>query len=154
MRLSRQVGNYIEGLVVGQGRHAGQPLRLLGWQKRFLAGAFGNEGDAALSMARGNGKTTFTAAIACSAVDVGGPLVEPMGECLLVASSFDQGLIAFRHHLPLSQANPGALRAAVPGAGFGKPSHNSGQENRRAAAGAGFRSAPVAWLRAQAVAAG
>ena len=99
MRLSRQVGAYIEGLEVGQGRHAGKPLRLLGWQRRFLAGAFGNEGDAALSMARGNGKTTFTAAIACSAVDVGGPLVEPMGECLLVASSFDQGLIAFRHIL-------------------------------------------------------
>ena len=79
MRLSRQVGAYIEGLEVGQGRHAGKPLRLLGWQRRFLAGAFGNEGDAALSMARGNGKTTFTAAIACSAVDVGGPLVEQTG---------------------------------------------------------------------------
>ena len=96
MRLSRQVGNYIEGLVVGQGRHAGKPFKLLGWQKRFLAGAFGNEGDAALSMARGNGKTTFTAAIACATVDVDAPLVAPMAECLLVASSFDQGLIAFR----------------------------------------------------------
>ena len=96
MRLSRQVGNYIEGLKVGQGRHAGKPFKLLGWQKRFLAGAFGNEGDAALSMARGNGKTTFTAAIACATVDVDAPLVAPMAECLLVASSFDQGLIAFR----------------------------------------------------------
>ena len=99
MRLSAQVGRYIGGLVVGQGRHAGQPLRLLGWQRRFLAGAFGQDGDAALSMGRGNGKTTFTAAIACAAVDVGGPLVEPMAETLLVASSFDQGLIAFRHIL-------------------------------------------------------
>ncbi len=99
MRLSAQVGRYIGGLVVGQGRHAGQALRLLGWQRRFLAGAFGQDGDAALSMGRGNGKTTFTAAIACAAVDVGGPLVEPMAETLLVASSFDQGLIAFRHIL-------------------------------------------------------
>ena len=99
MRLSVQVGKYIEGLEVGQGRHAGEGVRLLGWERRFLAGAFGQDGDAALSMGRGNGKTTFTAAIACAAVDVDGPLVEPMGECLLVASSFDQGMIAFRHML-------------------------------------------------------
>ena len=99
MRLSVQIGHYIEGLEVGQGRHAGERVRLLGWQRRFLAGAFRQPGDAALSMGRGNGKTTFTAAIACAAVDVDGPLVEPMGECLLIASSFDQGLVAFRHML-------------------------------------------------------
>ena len=99
MQQSAKIGRYIGGLVIGQGRHAGQPLRLLGWQKWFLAGAFGQDGDAGLSMARGNGKTTFTAAIACAAVDVGSPLVEPMAETLLVASSFDQGLIAFRHIL-------------------------------------------------------
>ena len=99
MRLSRQVGRYIEGLEVGQGRHAGERFKLLGWQRRFLAGAFGQPGDAALSMGRGNGKTTFAAAICCAAVDDSGPLVEPMAETLLVASSFDQGLIAFRHML-------------------------------------------------------
>ena len=99
MSLAAEVGAYIQGLVIGQGRHAGQPMHLLGWQRRFLSGAFGQDGDAALSMGRGNGKTTFTAAIACAAVDVDGPLVEPMAETLLVASSFDQGLIAFRHIL-------------------------------------------------------
>ena len=99
VRLSRKVGRYIEGLRVGQGRHAGELMRLLGWQRRFLQGAFSRPGDAALSMARGNGKTCFCAAIACAAVDVGGPLVEPMAECLVIASSFDQGLIAFRHIL-------------------------------------------------------
>ena len=51
------------------------------------------------AMGRGNGKTTFVAGIACAAVDVDGPLVEPMAECLVVASSFDQGLICFRHML-------------------------------------------------------
>ena len=117
MRLSVQIGQYIEGLVVGQGRHAGDLVRLLGWQRRFLAGAFGRDGDAALSMARGNGKTTFCAAIACAAVDAGGPLVAPMGECLLVASSFDQGLIAFRHMLQFLQ--PSFDRWGVgPGARF------------------------------------
>ncbi len=99
MRLSRRIGQYIQGLEVGQGRHAGERVRLLGWQRRFLTGAFGQPDDAALSMGRGNGKTTFAAGIACAAVDVDGPLVEPMAECLLVASSFDQGLVAFRHML-------------------------------------------------------
>ena len=37
MGLSAQVGRYIEGLEVGQGRHAGEWVRLLGWQRRFLA---------------------------------------------------------------------------------------------------------------------
>ena len=97
VRLSRQVGRYIEGLEVGQGRHAGERFKLLGWQRRFLAGAFGQPADSALSMSRGGGKTTFCAGIACAAVDVDGPLVAPMAECLLVASSFDQGMICFRH---------------------------------------------------------
>ena len=99
MKLSAKVGRYIGGLVVGQGRRAGERFELLSWQRRFLAGAFGQDGNAALSMGRGGGKTTYTAAIACGAVDVGGPLVAPMAECLVVASSFDQGLICFRHML-------------------------------------------------------
>ena len=96
---AKAVADYVSGLTIGQGRRAGQPFELHGWERRFLAGAFGRAGDAALSMARGNGKMTFVAGIACAAVDVGGPLVEPMAECLLVASSFDQGMIAFRHML-------------------------------------------------------
>ena len=99
MDTAHAISDYIAGLVIGQGRHAGQPFELLGWQKRFLSGAFGQSGDAACSMARGNGKSTFAAAIACSAVDVGGPLVAPMAETLIVASSFDQGLLNFRHML-------------------------------------------------------
>ena len=90
---------YIGSLVIGQGRYAGQPFKLHGWQRRLLSGAFGQPGDAALSMGRGGGKSTFAAAIACATVDVDGPLVSPMAECLVVASSFDQGLVNFRHML-------------------------------------------------------
>ena len=99
MDTARAISDYISGLTIGQGRHAGQPFVLLNWQRRFLKGAFGQPDDAALSMGRGNGKSTFTAAIACAAVDVCGPLVEPMAETLIVASSFDQGLVNFRHML-------------------------------------------------------
>ena len=73
-------------LILGQGRLAGTHFKLLPWQKKFLKGAFSTDGDAAVSMGRGNGKTCFIASMAFSAV-VGGPLVQPMGEVIVVASS-------------------------------------------------------------------
>ena len=47
---------YIGGLVIGQGRHAGQPFDVLPWQKRFITGAFRQPDDAALSLGRGGGR--------------------------------------------------------------------------------------------------
>ena len=88
---------YIEGLTISQGRHAGEPFALLPWQRRLLRGAFSQPRDSAFSMARGGGKSTLVSAIAAATVDVDGPLVEPRAECLVVASSFDQGLLNFRH---------------------------------------------------------
>ena len=52
-------------------------------------------------MARGGGKTTFVAAICAALVD--GPLVQPRAESVLVASSFEQAMIAFRHTLAFLQ---------------------------------------------------
>ncbi len=92
----KALADYIERLTIPQGRRAGQPFALLPWQRRFLRGAFGQPDDADLSMARGNGKTAFAAALAAAAVDVGGPLVQPMGESVIVASSFEQALIPWR----------------------------------------------------------
>ena len=94
MKLSEDVSRYIEGLKLSQGRLAGEPFRLAGWERRFLRGAFRQPGDAALSLARGGGKTTFVAAIACAAVDVGGPLVSENAETLIVASAFTQGRLS------------------------------------------------------------
>ena len=85
-------------MTLTQGRLAGQPFHLLPWQRRFLRGAFQDGiADAALSVARGAGKTTFTAAIGCAAVD--GPLALDRAESVIVASSFEQAMIAFRHAL-------------------------------------------------------
>ena len=96
-QLARELAAYIEGLTLCQGRQAGQPFRLLRWERRFLSGAFGQDDDAGLSIARANGKTTLTAAIACAALD--GPLVERNAESVIVAASFEQALLAFRHAL-------------------------------------------------------
>lgn len=97
--VGRRLERYLGGLVIGQGRHTGQPFTVLGWQSRFLRGAFGQPDDAALSLGRGGGKTTMIAGIGAACVDVDGPLVEPNAESVIVASSFDQALIAFRHAL-------------------------------------------------------
>lgn len=97
MNEARELEVYIGGLIIGQGRHAGQPFKLLHWQRSFLRGAFSQEDTASLTLGRGGGKTTLIAAIACATVDVDGPLVEPGAESLVVASSFDQGLLSFRH---------------------------------------------------------
>ena len=114
LSLPAEIEKYLKGLKIGQGRHAGSYFCVQTWQSEFIRGGFGQDDDAALSMARGCGKTTFLSGIMASAIDVDGPLVEPMADCVMVASSFDQGTIAFRHLIhflqPSIQAHPGRFR--------------------------------------------
>ena len=87
---------YLAGLRVTQGRLAGQPFEVLPWQRRFVRGAFrGGVQSAALSVARGNGKTALLSGIAAATLN--GPLAVPRGETVIVASSFEQARIAFEH---------------------------------------------------------
>ena len=51
--------------------------------------------SAGLSVARGNGKSTLLAGVACAALD--GPLAVPRGEVLIVAASYQQGRVCFDH---------------------------------------------------------
>ena len=89
---------YLGMLAVTQGRLAGQPFSALRWQRRFVRGAFaGGVQSAALSVARGNGKTALLSGIAAATLD--GPLAVPRGETVIVASSFEQARIAFEHVL-------------------------------------------------------
>ena len=88
--------DYLSALHVTQGRRAGQTFEVLPWQRRFLRGAFApGATTAALSVARGNGKTALLSAVACATLD--GPLMVPRSETLIVASSFGQACIAFEH---------------------------------------------------------
>ena len=85
-------------LTVSQGRRAGEPLTVLPWQRRFVGGAFApGVQSAGLSVARGNGKSTLLAGVACAALD--GPLAVPRGEVLIVAASYQQGRVCFDHIL-------------------------------------------------------
>ena len=91
MTIANDIQQYIEGLLHWQGRYAGEPFKLHGWQRRFLQGAFSQDDDAGCSLARGGGKSTFVSALATAAVAPGGPLVEKNAEVVIVASSFEQG---------------------------------------------------------------
>lgn len=101
MTRANRLIRYIEGLTLTQGRFAGQAFELHRWQKRFLRGMMGTDGDCALSVARGGGKSTLIAGIGCAALN--GPLLEENAEIVVCASSFDQGKIIFRQVLAFMQ---------------------------------------------------
>ena len=93
-----ELERYLSTLNISQGREAGQPFRVLPWQRRFIRGAFADGvQSAALSVGRGNGKTALLSGIAAATLD--GPLQFRRGETLIVASSFAQARIAFEHVL-------------------------------------------------------
>ena len=105
-------------LTVTQGAGTGEALNLLPWQRRFLRAALvPDRARAALSVARGNGKTTLVAGIAVAALV--GTLSRPRGETVIVASSFQQAKIAFEHALafltPQISAMPMMYRVANSG---------------------------------------
>ena len=91
---------WLGGLTVTQGRHAGKPFQVLPWQREFIQGAFAPDVDeAGLSVARANGKTTLLAGVALASVIEDGPLVQPNAETVIVAASLQQGRILFQHVL-------------------------------------------------------
>ena len=109
MNLSDKVIDWVEAnLLITQGEGAGSPMVMLPWERRFLTGALrGGVDTSALTIARGNGKTTLLAALAAAAVL--GPLAQPRGEVVVVASSFSQAKILWNHVraflLPWIEAN-------------------------------------------------
>ena len=93
---------YIGALSITQGAGAGGKFSLQKWETRFLTGAFAVQGDAALSVARGNGKSTLIAGVACAALD--GPLQTPRADVVCVASSFTQGRVIYESVLAAMRA--------------------------------------------------
>ena len=65
---------FLGELVLSGGDHDGELFRVLPWEKKFIRGAFAVDGPAALSVARGNGKSALVAGIAAAVVDPEGPL--------------------------------------------------------------------------------
>ena len=95
------LARYLGGLILAGGDRDGSPVEVLPWERPFVLGAFGVEGDAALSVARGNGKSAVVSGLARAVADPSGPLNGRRREVVCVASSFQR----------LHQAVLGVLRA-------------------------------------------
>ena len=91
MRLHTAVLRYLGTLKLDEDR----PLIVLPWERKFVSGAFSVSGDAALSVARGNGKSALVAAIATAVVDPKGPLHGRRYEVVVCASAFLQAKVIF-----------------------------------------------------------
>ena len=102
------MARYIEGLPITQGEGLGQPFKLLPWQRQFLRGLARTDGDAALTIGRGNGKTALLAGIALAHLD--GPFSAERSEIIFAASSFQQARIGFSHARAFLEARGEDLR--------------------------------------------
>ena len=87
-----KLAKYLRSLKITQGPEAGNPFRIIPWERKFLKGFLGNQ-VSALSVARSNGKSTLLSGVAAASID--GPLMKPRAECLLVSGSFSQSRIIF-----------------------------------------------------------
>ena len=93
--LGRVLTAWLGTLTLSGGDLDGQPFTVWPWERRFLMGTFGQPGNAALSIGRGNGKSGFVAALAAAVVCPGAPLHGTRREVVCVASSFGQARVIF-----------------------------------------------------------
>ena len=104
MALGDELIRFLSGLTLTGGDADGEPFEVLAWERRFVRGAFRGPGDAALAVARGNGKSAVCAGIATAMADPTGPLHGTRRECVCVASSFDQSRVIFEDVLGFLRA--------------------------------------------------
>lgn len=97
MSTAARLIEYIENLQWAGGDHDAEQVELLAWEKRFIRGTFGRgkRGTAAISCARGNGKSALVSTLATAVADPRGALHSRRAEVVIVASSFDQSRIVF-----------------------------------------------------------
>ena len=98
MGVASQIISGIEKLKISEGARRGQNFNVLDWQSDFIGG-FVEAEESALTVARGNGKTTLLAAIGSESVRPDGALFLERGVTQLVASSLAQARINFSHIL-------------------------------------------------------
>ena len=96
MSLSSEILTFQTSLEPTQGHGTGRPFKILPWQRAFTRQLFKkNCHVGALSLARGQGKTTWAASLATAGML--GPLAQPRAEILLAAASLRQARIQFAH---------------------------------------------------------
>ena len=94
MLVSTRLRRYLQSLHVPSGPLAGTNLRVFPWQNRLLR-LMDSEGDVPLSVARGCGKSCFTAGIAAAHVDPLSGLQVPGADVVITAAAHRQARICF-----------------------------------------------------------
>lgn len=101
---------FLELLVISEGKNAGKPLKLADFQKKFVKGALARKVMVGvLSIGRGNAKTALSAGLALA--ELVGALQEkpqPKREIILAARNRDQARTAFNFLLGYIQGLPEA----------------------------------------------
>ena len=103
---------FLETLPIVSGLKAGEQLELLEFQRQFVRGVYESrtdEGDrlvrlAALSVARGNGKSALLSGL--SLAHLVGPCLEPYGECYAAALDREQAGVLYRQARAYIEATP------------------------------------------------
>lgn len=103
---------FLKSLPIVSGLKAGETLELLDFQRQFVRGVYGPRGDsgnrlvrlAALSVARGNGKSALLAGL--SLAHLLGPCVEPYGEAYAAALDREQAGVLYRMVRAYIEATP------------------------------------------------
>ncbi|HEX8553158.1 MAG TPA: terminase TerL endonuclease subunit [Sphingomonas sp.] len=105
-----QVLAFLRSLPIVSGLRAGELLELLAFQEQFVRGVYGTDRErrtvrlAALSVARGNGKSALLAGL--SLAHLLGPMREPYGECYAAALDREQAGVLYRMVRAYIEATP------------------------------------------------
>tara|TARA_Y100001933_G_scaffold114883_2_gene114926 strand:- start:5640 stop:7154 length:1515 start_codon:yes stop_codon:yes gene_type:complete len=102
---------FLETLRIPTGPLAGRPVRLAKFQKRFIRGALKRDTSiAALSVARGGGKTMLSAGLALGHLIGAYGRAEPQREVLVGAVNADQAGIAMKYAQALARYLPADIQ--------------------------------------------
>ena len=94
MTTAAKIIAWLGDLKVTEGPLAGEPFKMLPFQRRFVRGMMGAV-ESGLSVGRGNGKSTLCGGVGGCAL--AGPMAVPRGQIAMIASSFTQAKIALMH---------------------------------------------------------
>ncbi len=101
--IAKRIIDFIETLHLASGSYTGLDFKLRDWQKDMITAVYGTQNKdglrtvrtALLSIARKNGKTEFTAALALAHLCLRG-LTQPNQQIVIIANDRDQASLMFR----------------------------------------------------------
>ena len=101
MTIATDIIAYLSTLQLAGGDHDGELFKVLPWERKFVKGCFSQSDAAAISVARGGGKSALVAGLACAVLDPDGPLHGSRRDADVFAASFDGAGIIYEDVLSM-----------------------------------------------------